>query len=428
MGYYDEQPPKSPEPEDRPLQHEPRETIERQERRESATRIVKKGSKGGYFFSGLLGVMIGALIVWLMLPSLVGMMPGSETLSDNDSNLSSNKTQQLSADITTDVTTAVEKAANSVVGVTNIQASSDFLSPSSEGQEAGSGSGVIYKKSGDKAYVITNNHVIEGANQIEVTLSDGSKVEAKLLGTDIWTDLAVLEMDASKVTTIAEFGDSDALKQGETVIAIGNPLGLDFSGSVTTGVVSGKDRAIPVDLNGDNQVDWQAEVLQTDAAINPGNSGGALVNLAGQLIGINSMKISEATVEGIGLAIPVNSVIPVIEDLEEFGEVKRPSMGVTLVDVTNVSAFHQRDTLRLPEEVSTGVVIDKVVDGSASDEAGLKQYDVVVEMDGEKIENMIDLRKHLYNEKEIGDNMTMKVYREGQLMEVTLTLKDNTAL
>jgi serine protease Do len=363
-----------------------------------------------------------------MLPSLVGMMPGSETLSDNDSNLSSNKSQQLSADITTDVTTAVEKAANSVVGVTNIQASSDFLSPSSEGQEAGSGSGVIYKKSDDKAYVITNNHVIEGANQIEVTLSDGSKVEAKLLGTDIWTDLAVLEMDASKVTTIAEFGDSDALKQGETVIAIGNPLGLDFSGSVTTGVVSGKDRAIPVDLNGDNQVDWQAEVLQTDAAINPGNSGGALVNLAGQLIGINSMKISQATVEGIGLAIPVNSVIPVIEDLEEFGEVKRPSMGVTLVDVTNVSAFHQRDTLRLPEEVSTGVVIDKVVDGSASDEAGLKQYDVVVEMDGEKIENMIDLRKHLYNEKEIGDNMTMKVYREGQLMEVTLTLKDNTAL
>ncbi|MFC6040513.1 S1C family serine protease [Paenisporosarcina macmurdoensis] len=428
MGYYDEQPPKSPEPEDRPLQQEPRETIERQERREPATRIVKKGSKGGYFFSGLLGVMIGALIVWLMLPSLVGMMPGSETLSDNDSNLSSNKSQQLSADITTDVTTAVEKAANSVVGVTNIQATSDFLSPSSEGQEAGSGSGVIYKKSGNKAYVITNNHVIEGANQIEVTLSDGSKVEAKLLGTDIWTDLAVLEMDASKVTTIAEFGDSDALKQGETVIAIGNPLGLDFSGSVTTGVVSGKDRAIPVDLNGDNQVDWQAEVLQTDAAINPGNSGGALVNLAGQLIGINSMKISQATVEGIGLAIPVNSVIPVIEDLEEFGEVKRPSMGVTLVDVTNVSAFHQRDTLRLPEEVSTGVVIDKVVDGSASDEAGLKQYDVVVEMDGEKIENMIDLRKHLYNEKEIGNKMTMKVYREGQLMEVTLTLKDNSAL
>lgn len=403
MGYYDQQPPEGP------------------------TRVVKKGSKGGYFFSGLIGVMIGALIVWLMLPSLVGIMPGNES-SNNDSDTLSTSTQQLTADITTDVTGAVEKAANAVVGVTNIQSTSNFLSPSNEEQDAGTGSGVIYKKSGDKAYVVTNNHVIEGANQIEVTLADGTKIEAKLLGTDIWTDLAVLEMDASKVSTVAEFGNSDSLKQGETVIAIGNPLGLDFSGSVTTGVVSGKDRAIPVDLNGDNQVDWQAEVLQTDAAINPGNSGGALVNLAGQLIGINSMKISQETVEGIGLAIPVNSAIPIIEDLEEFGEVKRPAMGVTLVDVTNVSAYHQRETLRLPEEVTTGVVIDQVVEDSPAGIAELEQYDVIVEMDGEKIENMIDLRKHLYNEKEVGDNLNLKVYRQGQLMEVTLKLTDDSAL
>jgi len=404
MGYYDQQPPEGP------------------------TRVVKKGSKGGYFFSGLIGVMIGALIVWLMLPSLVGIMPGNNESSNNDSDTLSTSTQQLTADITTDVTGAVEKAANAVVGVTNIQSTSNFLSPSNEEQDAGTGSGVIYKKSGDKAYVVTNNHVIEGANQIEVTLADGTKIEAKLLGTDIWTDLAVLEMDASKVSTVAEFGNSDSLKQGETVIAIGNPLGLDFSGSVTTGVVSGKDRAIPVDLNGDNQVDWQAEVLQTDAAINPGNSGGALVNLAGQLIGINSMKISQETVEGIGLAIPVNSAIPIIEDLEEFGEVKRPAMGVTLVDVTNVSAYHQRDTLRLPEEVTTGVVIDQVVEDSPAGIAELEQYDVIVEMDGEKIENMIELRKHLYNEKEVGDNLKLKVYRQGQLMEVTLKLTDDSTL
>ena len=404
MGYYDQQPPEGP------------------------TRVVKKGSKGGYFFSGLIGVMIGALIVWLMLPSLVGIMPGNNESSNNDSDTLSTSTQQLTADITTDVTGAVEKAANAVVGVTNIQSTSNFLSPSNEEQDAGTGSGVIYKKSGDKAYVVTNNHVIEGANQIEVTLADGTKIEAKLLGTDIWTDLAVLEMDASKVSTVAEFGNSDSLKQGETVIAIGNPLGLDFSGSVTTGVVSGKDRAIPVDLNGDNQVDWQAEVLQTDAAINPGNSGGALVNLAGQLIGINSMKISQETVEGIGLAIPVNSAIPIIEDLEEFGEVKRPAMGVTLVDVTNVSAYHQRDTLRLPEEVTTGVVIDQVVEDSPAGISELEQYDVIVEMDGEKIENMIELRKHLYNEKEVGDNLKLKVYRQGQLMEVTLKLTDDSTL
>lgn len=397
---------------------------------EPQTRVVKKGSKGGYFFSGLVGVMIGALIVWLMMPSLVGMMPGgvNGTSSNTESSSLPSNTTQVSTDITTDVTSAVEKVAGAVVGVTNIQSSTDFLNPSGSSQEAGTGSGVIYKKSGDKAYVVTNNHVIEGANQIEVTLVDGAKVEAKLLGTDIWTDLAVLEMDAAKVKTVAQFGNSEKLKQGETVIAIGNPLGLDFSGSVTTGVVSGKDRTIPVDLNGDGQQDWQAEVLQTDAAINPGNSGGALVNLAGDLIGINSMKIAQSSVEGIGLAIPINSAIPVIEDLEQFGEMKRPSMGVTLVDVKNVSAFHQRDTLRLPEEVITGVVVDEVVGESPADVAGLQRYDVIVEMDGEKIENIIELRKHLYNEKEVGDSLTIKVYRAGQLMEMNLELTDNSAL
>ncbi|WP_019415726.1 S1C family serine protease [Paenisporosarcina sp. TG20] len=414
MGYYDEK---------------PQEPQEGQEEYRLKLRNVKKGSKGGYFFSGLIGVMIGALIVWLMLPSLVGIMPGSNTsVNGDDSSDVLNETQQITMDTTTDVTKAVEKAGDSVVGVTNIQSTSNFLSPSSEGQEAGTGSGVIYKKANGKAYVITNNHVIEGANEIEVTLADGVKVQAKLLGADIWTDLAVLEMDASKVTTVAEFGDSDALRLGEPVIAIGNPLGLNFSGSVTTGVVSGKDRTIPVDLNGDNQEDWQAEVLQTDAAINPGNSGGALVNITGQLIGINSMKISQATVEGMGLAIPVNSVIPVIEDLERFGKVKRPSMGVTLVDVTNVSALHQRETLRLPEEISMGVVIDEVIEGSPADVAGLKKYDVIVEMDGEKIENMIELRKHLYNEKEVGEDLTVKIYRGGELMESKLILKDNSAV
>ncbi|AYC28407.1 S1C family serine protease [Paenisporosarcina cavernae] len=389
-------------------------------------RVVNKGSKAGYFFTGLIGVLIGALIVWMLVPSLGNVMPGNTGVLKSTN--AKQESVQLSADITTDVTTAVETAKDAVVGVTNLQSSRDIFNPSSEAQAAGTGSGVIYKKSDGKAYVVTNNHVVQDSDQLEVTLSDGTKIEAKLLGTDIWTDLAVLEMDAKNVKSVIEFGDSESLKQGETVIAIGNPLGLEFSGSVTTGVVSGKDRAIPVDLNGDNQIDWQAEVLQTDAAINPGNSGGALVNLAGQLVGINSMKIAQNEVEGMGLAIPVDSAIPIIEDLESFGEVKRPTMGVTLVDVMNVSAMAQREVLQLPEEVKSGVVIDQVVEGSPAGKAGLKQYDVIVEMDGEKIEDSIALRKHLYSDKEVGDNMTMKIYRKGELMEVELKLTDNTAL
>ncbi|MFJ8064296.1 S1C family serine protease [Psychrobacillus sp. NPDC096426] len=387
-----------------------------------APKMEKKRGAAGYFFSALAGVLVGALLVWFLIPSVVTNLP-----TDNAANTIT-KTQQLSVDITTDVTSAVEKASRAVVGVSNIQSVTNFWSQSQSEQEAGTGSGVIYKKENGKAYVITNHHVIENAKAVEVTLTDGAKVDAKLVGSDIWTDLAVLEIDDKGVDTVIEFGDSDALKQGETVIAIGNPLGLDFYGSVTTGVVSGKDRAIPVDINGDGIEDWQAEVLQTDAAINPGNSGGALINLAGQLVGINSMKISEAAVEGMGLSIPVNSTIPIIEDLEANGKVNRPSMGITLVDVTNVPAFHQRETLKLPAEVTTGVVVDQVIENTPAALGGMKPYDVIVEMDGQKIENTIDLRKHLYNEKEIGDEMKLKVYRQGNLVEITIMLKETDTL
>lgn len=404
--------------------YEPPEERKEEPRIEEPRKEKKKGF-AGYFFSGLAGVLVGALLVWFLIPYVVTNLP-----SDNEtkSNLTNVETKQLSVDVTTDVTGAVEKASGAVVGITNIQSVTDFWNNSQSSQEAGTGSGVIYKKDAGKAYVITNHHVIEGAKSVEVTLADGTKVEAKLVGSDIWTDLAVLEIDDAGVDVVAEFGNSDALKQGETVIAIGNPLGLDFYGSVTTGVVSGKDRAIPVDLNQDGMEDWQAEVLQTDAAINPGNSGGALINLAGQLVGINSMKISESTVEGMGLAIPINSAIPIVEDLEKDGKVNRPSMGITLVDLTNVPAIHQRDTLKLPAEVTTGVVIDEVVPNSPAAVAGMKTYDVIVEMDGEKIENTIDLRKHLYNEKEVGDDLQVKVYRQGKVVDLTLKLKETNAL
>lgn len=404
-------------------QEEPR--IEETIVEKRAPKKEKKRGVAGFFFSGLAGVLVGALLVWFLIPSVVTNLP-----ADNTANITNTpgKTQQLSVDITTDVTGAVEKASGAVVGVSNIQSVTNFWSQSQSEQEAGTGSGVIYKKENGKAYVITNHHVIEGAKAVEVTLADGAKVEAKLVGSDVWTDLAVLEIDDKGVDTVIEFGDSDALKQGESVIAIGNPLGLDFYGSVTTGVVSGKDRAVPTDINGDGIEDWQAEVLQTDAAINPGNSGGALINLAGQLIGINSMKISESTVEGMGLAIPVNSAIPIIEDLEANGKVNRPSMGITLVDVTNVPAIHQRDTLKLPAEVTTGVVVDQVIENTPAALAGMKPYDVIVEMDGEKIENTIELRKHLYNEKEIGDELKVKVYRQGELVELTIALKETDTL
>ncbi|MER2089195.1 MAG: trypsin-like peptidase domain-containing protein [Sporosarcina sp.] len=385
----------------------------------------RRPKKRGGFLPALLGVAVGALLVWFIMQG--GNGEEERPLANDSKQEVGVQTERVSFDMNNDITDIVGKVADSVVGVTNLQTVRDPWSPVEKTRETGSGSGVIYKKQGDKAYIVTNHHVVEGAQELEITFDDGSKTAGKLVGGDMWTDLAVIEIDAKVVKTVIEFGDSDALKRGEPVIAIGNPLGLGFSGSVTVGVVSGKDRSIPIDFDENGTIDWFADVLQTDAAINPGNSGGALINLAGQLIGINSMKISEATVEGIGLAIPVNLALPIIDQLEKFGKVNRPTMGVTLLDLRSIPAEQQRDMLKLPATVTDGVVINEVMNNSAAQSAGVKQYDVIVEMDGEKIGDMVSLRKHLYNAKDVGDTMQMKVYRDGKLLEIEMVLKDGNS-
>ncbi len=378
----------------------------------------------GGFLPALFGAIIGGLLVWLLMFATGGS-------DDNDNKTTgivkeSGNSKQVSVEIDSDLTGVVEKSTDAVVGITNLQRGQDFWSQSDTPQAIGTGSGVLYKKENGKAYIVTNHHVVEDAEELEVTLDDGTKVQGKLIGSDVWTDLAVVEIDDKDITSIMEFGDSDALKRGETVIAIGNPLGLGFSGSVTVGVVSGKDRSIPIDINQDGSVDWQADVLQTDAAINPGNSGGALINMAGQLIGINSMKITEETVEGIGLAIPINLALPVIEQLEQTGEVNRPTMGVSLLDLRDIPV-QQQSVLKLPDDVKNGVVVTEVFRNTPAQTAGVRKYDTIVEMDGEPIEDMVTLRKHLYNEKKVGDSMTMKVYREGKPVTIDMVLKDGNS-
>ena len=431
MGYFSEDEQKSGQNEriselEARLKREEEEKEQRQNKKNNGG-----GSKFGYFISALSGVIVGALLLWLLLPSLANQLPGaSQVTSNSGSGSSGSNISQTATEVTTDITTAVEKVSSAVVGITNIQeATPNFWNQNADTTQAvGSGSGVVYKVDGKRAFIVTNHHVVDGAKQLEVTLDDGSKVEAQLVGSDIWTDLAIISIPSEGIDTVAKFGDSEVLKQGETVIAIGNPLGLDFYGSVTTGVISGKDRSVPVDLNEDGVEDWSTDVLQTDAAINAGNSGGALINIVGDLVGINSMKIAESSVEGLGFAIPINSAIPIIEQLEQQGKVQRPTMGISLVDLTEVPAYYQQQTLQLPKEVTSGVVISQVVRGSAAEKAGLQQYDVIVEMDGEKIENAIELRKHLYNEKEIGDTLQIKVYRQGKLITAQLELVENAQL
>jgi serine protease Do len=387
-----------------------------------------RGNRGGYFLAALAGIIIGALLVLNVFPILgIGNNDGNNAIisDDNKDNNEQNNgvKQNVTLDVNTAVTKAADKAGDAVVGITNIQ-KSDFWDQS--GSEAGTGSGVVYKKGSGKAYIVTNHHVIENATDLEVTLSDGTKLPAKLRGSDPWTDLAVIEVNSDKIKTVAEFGKSSALKPGEPVIAIGNPLGLQFSGSVTQGIISGLERTIEIDINEDGQVDWNAEVIQTDAAINPGNSGGALVNLAGQVVGINSMKIAQQAVEGIGLSIPIDTVRPIIDDIEKYGKVKRAYMGVNLASVEEISQYHQQNTLKLPRDVTSGVAITGVQPNSPAGKAGLKEFDVIVEMDGEKIKDVVALRKYLYNKKKIGENVKITFYRGGKKQSTTLRLSGET--
>jgi len=394
----------------------------------------RKGNRGGYFFASIVGAILGAMLVVISIPALSnqGFLPynvqpnNNQSADENTHNQDYFIQQQVSYDVNTDTTKAIDKAADAVVGINNIQTSNFWSDESGDDQDpAGTGSGVIYKKAGDKAYVVTNQHVVEGATQLEVTLNDGTKIPAKLMGGDIWTDLAVLEISAEKIKKVAEFGNSEALKMGEPVMAIGNPLGATFSGSVTQGIISGINRTIPVDINQDGIMDWNAEVLQTDAAINPGNSGGALINIAGQLVGINSMKIAQNAVEGIGLSIPINYAKPIINDLEKFGVVKRPYMGVDLKSVAEIPGYYQEEALKLPRDITYGVALRQVIPNSPAAQAGLQELDVIVEMDGETIHDVIDLRKHLYQETKVGDQMEIKYYREGKLKTTTITLAED---
>jgi serine protease Do len=320
--------------------------------------------------------------------------------------------------------------ANNLFGNGNFGSSGGFGNSGNDGStgngnsntvETGSGSGVIFQKNGDSAYIVTNNHVVEGASKLEVSLYSGQKTTATVVGTDALTDLAVLKIDSKYVTSTAEFGDSSVLRPGDEVLAIGNPLGLDLSRTVTQGIVSATNRSIAVSTSAG---DWETNVIQTDAAINPGNSGGALINTQGQVVGINSLKISETGVEGLGFAIPSNDLIPIVNQLIKNGKVERPYLGVGLADLSEVPQMYWNN---LPNDVQKGVMITNIDPQSVAANSGLKQRDVIVSMNGTDINSSADLRKYLYTKVKIGDTVKFGLYRNGKLMKIDVKLSAKAA-
>lgn len=321
-------------------------------------------------------------------------------------------------------TKAFKNVSGAVVSVINLQggrSGDELLETASEG------SGVIYKSKGKDAYVVTNNHVVDGSRKIQILMQDGTKESATLVGTDVETDLAVLKISNSSVTKVAEFANSDQLQPGETALAIGSPLGSEYATSVTEGIISAPKREIESHTP-DGQRLGKATVIQTDAAINPGNSGGALVNLAGQVVGINSMKLAQSqsgtAVEGMGFAIPANTVVQIIEALEKDGKVTRPSLGISLFDISNIAAEDQQDILQLPKKVKSGVVIMKTERNGSAARAGLKKFDVITKLNDVDVADASDLRNALY-QFNVGDTITVTYYRDGKEQTLQMKLQSN---
>lgn len=397
----------------------------------------KKGRKVQSFLSMVTAGVVGSMLTMVAIPNIDTLQNLSEKIGgmtgeQNTAESSSNGNTEAPAVVTTATTTTknsddmavadmVEASSKAIVGIVNLQEQTSRYSTDTSAVEAGSGSGVIFKVTGNEAYIVTNNHVIEGASEIEVSLYNGEKASAQLIGADALTDLAVLKIDSKDVEGTLEFGDSSTLRAGEDVLAIGNPLGLEFSRTVTQGIVSATDRTIAVTTSAG---EWELNVIQTDAAINPGNSGGALLNSSGQVIGINSLKISEDGVEGLGFAIPSNDVVPIVNQLIESGQITRPYMGVSLAGLEELPQMYLQE---VPETVTEGAMVMQIDSSSAAAKAGLAVGDVIVSIDEMKVTNSNDLRKYLYNDLSVGDEITLKVYSKGQEKTFTMTLTGQQA-
>lgn len=367
----------------------------------------EKKSKGGFFsymLVALVASLIGGFVVAYVAPTYLygNIIPYPETNDDN-TNKTGNETIKINTkdDINT-VSAVAKKAMDSVVGITTTTTQQNFFG--NEVPLQGVGSGVIVDSNG---YILTNSHVIDGGNadKITVQFADGSKTNANVLWQDSTLDLAIIKVNETNLPA-AELGNSDDLIVGEQAIAIGNPLGLQFQRTVTSGVISGLDRTI----SSENVM--MENLIQTDASINPGNSGGALLNSEGKVIGINTAKIQSA--EGLGFSVPINIAKPIIEQVLSDGEFKMAFIGINGLEVDKYEK-----ALGLDIQAEKGFVVIEVVPNSPASKSGLQQNDVLTKIGDTEITGFSTLRKALYNYKP-GDSAEMEIIRNGKTEKINI--------
>ncbi|ABX26373.1 MAG: PDZ domain-containing protein [Lactobacillus helveticus] len=403
-----------------------------QPRKKSGNKIIATAA-----IFGVVGGLVGGGVSYYAMDQMNnGQGNGAAQISISSS---SSKVSEKSAKNGGTMTAAYNDVKGAVVSVINLKRQSassgtDSLYNSLFGDDSDSssskngkletyseGSGVVYMKSNGKGYIVTNNHVISGSDAVQVLLANGKTVNAKVVGKDSTTDLAVLSIDAKYVTQTAQFGDSKHLEAGQTVIAVGSPLGSEYASTVTQGIISAPARTISTSSGN------QQTVIQTDAAINPGNSGGALVNSAGQVIGINSMKLAQSSdgtsVEGMGFAIPSNEVVTIVNELVKKGKITRPQLGVRVIALQGIPEGY-RSRLKIKSNLKNGIYIAFVSRNGSAANAGIKSGDVITKVDGKKVEDVASLHSILYSHK-VGDTVNVTVNRNGKDVDMKVKLEGN---
>jgi len=345
--------------------------------------------------------------IFIFVLVLCGGILGTYYFTSRDN---SNSVSKVSKNVTIteqdSIKEAVDKVYDSVVVIKNYQG----------GRLTGYGSGFVYKKDDKHGYIMTNNHVVDGASEIKVEFNNDEEVSAKVLGTDSYVDIAVVEVDVKDILAVAEIGDSTKCSAGDTIFTVGTPVSLQYSGTVTKGIISANNREITVSNNG---YEYMMQAIQIDASINPGNSGGPLVNIGGKVIGINSVKLVESSVEGMGFAIPIEVAMAQVEKLEKGEPIERPVIGIRSYDVETVAAYG-RGNLNIGD-LKEGVIITEVLDDSDAKNAGIEAKDIIVKMDGVKVTNSAHLKFLLYKHN-IGDSVKVTVMRNGKEKELTIKL------
>ena len=307
---------------------------------------------------------------------------------------------------------AVEKVYDSVVVINGYKSKKAYSS----------GTGFIYKKDGDKYYVITNYHVIDGCDGVKIVLTNEDSLDATLVGGNQYDDIAVLAITPKESLSVASIGSSKDARIGDTVFAVGAPVNSNvYSWTVTRGILSGKDRAVKVSTTNSMVADYEMRVLQTDAAINNGNSGGPLCNSNGEVIGITNMKLMITGVEGMGFAIPIEEAVSYADKLINGEDTSKPYLGLSMADMNQADLAYYYYGITVPDDIEKGVIILAVEDKSCSALANLKKGDIIYEFDGEEVSSIADLKYKLYK-KSIGDKVEIKYYRNGKKESTNVTL------